>query len=163
MTEMTDIVDDEDKIIGKATRDETNRAHLLHRSATIIILDEQGRFFVQKRAKTKKLWPGKFAVGVVETVQAGEKYEETAVRGMKEEIGIFGKPQFLFDFKFRSNESNENSRIYRCTIYEEPEFVDGEVEEGYFAEKEELKKMLNEKDFDPYSKSLMESYWRLLK
>ncbi len=74
MTEMVDLVDENDNVIGKAPKKEVTKKNLLHRTTTIIVFDKQGRFFVQRRAYTKDLWPGMLAIGVGETVQSGESY-----------------------------------------------------------------------------------------
>ncbi len=160
MEEMIDVLDESDNIVRQAARSEVRRKALLYKSSYVIVLNGKGEYFVQKRAESKDLWPGMHAIGVGETVKAGEGYEEAAVRSVLEEIGAEAKQlRQLFDIKFRSKEDNENAKVYSCVVDEELEFADGEVSEGFFATEEELRKAIAEKEFEPLSIAIIEKYW----
>jgi len=159
--EMIDVVDEDDKVIRQETRSVMRKNALLHRSAQIIVFNEKKEIFVQKRAAHKDIWPNMFAIGVGETLSAGESYEEAAKRGLKEEIGISAEPHFLFEDKFRSDEHNVNMKVYRCTANEKLSFNDSEVIEGFFVSEEELKKMLEEKEFTPDDVQNIKKYWEM--
>ncbi len=53
-----DVVNDEDKVIGKAPRDECHAKGLLHRASHILILNSEGKILFQKRSMEKDLYPG---------------------------------------------------------------------------------------------------------
>ena len=159
--EMIDVLDEEDKFVRKASRGDVRKNALLHKTIHVVILNEKGKFFVQKRAANKDIWPRFYEVGVGETVIANEDYDEAAERGLREEIGINAKPQLLFETKFRSEENNANIRVYKCVIKEGVTFVDKEVSEGFFVSEEKLKGMVEGKDFTPDSVHVMKKYWGL--
>ena len=158
MTELIDVVDENDSVVRTTTRKEVREKRLLHRSATIIVKDARGRIFVQKRSMAKDLWPGMHAVGVGETVKAGEGYDEAAKRGLMEEIGIAAKPDFLFSIRYRSREDNENGNVYTAVAKEKLRLDKREVESGFFATDEELKSLIEKKEFEPFSRAVMEKY-----
>jgi len=159
--EMLDVVDEEDKVIRQEPRSVVRKNTLLHRSAQIIVQNEKGKYFVHKRATTKDIWPGMYGICVGETVKAGESYDSAAKRGVQEEIGIYTQPDFLFYDKFRSKENNSNFKVYKCVVAGELDFTDDEISEGFFVTKEELEKMLREKEFVPDDIQIIEKYWKM--
>ena len=82
---------------------ERNVAHSIgtyHRTAHIWILrpDEDKDDFqvlLQKRSKNKDSFPGCYDISSAGHVQAGDEYEISAIREMKEELGITAKPEDL--------------------------------------------------------------------
>ncbi len=88
MTEYFDVVDKNDKIIGKASRAECHKKGLLHRAVHIIVLNSKGDILLQKRSMKKDLYPGWWIDAAAGHVDSGETYEQTAKREMKEELGI---------------------------------------------------------------------------
>ena len=85
---MFDIVDFEDKVIGRASREEVHRQGFLHRSAHLLVFDEQGRVLLQKRSIEKDTFPERWDSSVSGHVDSGEHYDECIVREAKEEIGL---------------------------------------------------------------------------
>ena len=153
--EMLDVVDEDDNFVRKTTREEVRQKALLHRSARVIILNSSGQFLVQKRSKQKDIYPGLWDIGVAETVTSGESYESAAMRGLLEEVGIKGISNihlihsFLFKFKFRSAEDNDNCKVYEL-IYDgkiTPDLV--EVMEIKFMPEEAVLKLIDQGLFVP--------------
>ncbi len=88
--EILDVVDEKDKYVRKATRKEVRENTLLHRVARVIIKNRKGELIIQKRSAAKKTFASHFDIGMAETVKSGESYEAAAIRGLTEELGIFG-------------------------------------------------------------------------
>jgi isopentenyldiphosphate isomerase len=86
--ELVDVVDADDRVIGRATRAEMRRDNLLHRAVYILVRDTQGRLFVHRRTPTKDVYPGYWDVTVGGVVAAGEDYATAARRELAEEIGV---------------------------------------------------------------------------
>jgi isopentenyldiphosphate isomerase/intracellular septation protein A len=96
--EMLPIVDAEGRIIGKAPRplchsgnSETavsNREKLLHPVIRLWITDGKGGVWMQKRAETKLVQPGKWDCAVGGHILFGETAETALRRETKEEIGL---------------------------------------------------------------------------
>ncbi len=85
--ELVDVVDDDDRVIGRATRARSA-------SATCCTGRLRGRALLarrgarSRRAETKDLWPGYWDIAVGGVVDAGEDYATAARRELAEELGI---------------------------------------------------------------------------
>lgn len=87
--EIVDIVDENDNIIGKATKGEVNsNPSLIHREIGIIIFDNKGRVLTQQRSKNKKNDPLAWTISVAGHVPSGMTYEEAAHMELMEELGF---------------------------------------------------------------------------
>jgi isopentenyldiphosphate isomerase len=159
VTEYVDVVNENNEVVRTATRQEVKKKALLYRGSHVIVINAKKEFFVQKRSDTKDLLPGMYSVGVGETVESGESYDDAAKRGLREEIGINAEISLLFPLKFRSKEDNENCQVYNCYYNGKLNFNDKEVVEGFFVSKDELQKLLKTKPFAPVSIAIMKRYF----
>ena len=82
------IVSGQDNIIGSAVPEKIYYQGLLHRFASIFILDNQSRLLLQKRAFNKNRHAGLFSESVSAQVAYGEKYIDAALRRVNEELGL---------------------------------------------------------------------------
>ena len=57
-SEVFDIVNDSDKVIGSASRNEVHNRGLKHRSVHLLIFNKQGSVLLQKRSMEKDTFPG---------------------------------------------------------------------------------------------------------
>lgn len=87
--EWFDLVTPEGKVIGKAPR---RRCHgnpnLLHPVVHLHIFSAIGELWLQKRAETKEIAPGKWDTSVGGHVMSGETSEQALVRELREEVGL---------------------------------------------------------------------------
>lgn len=88
MSEILDIVNEHDEVIGQAERDEVHRAGLLCRLIYVCFYTPSGDIILQKRSLTKKNDPGKLTTAVSGHVSSGQSYLEAAVREAFEETGV---------------------------------------------------------------------------
>lgn len=99
-TEIFDIVDASDRVIGRAPRAQVHAEKWLHRAVHIIVRNARGEIYLQKRSMKKDLLPGVWTTSASGHVDSGESYDVAAVRELREELGIdSGIPcqlQFLF-------------------------------------------------------------------
>ncbi|HSW74438.1 MAG TPA: NUDIX domain-containing protein [Candidatus Saccharimonadales bacterium] len=82
------IVDENNNPTGSATKQEAWKHGLIHRVVRISILDPAGRLLVQKRSLQKGLFPGRWDNSAAGHVDAGETYEQAALRELHEELGL---------------------------------------------------------------------------
>ncbi len=86
--EIFDVVDENDKVIGKATREECHsNKKLMHRGVDIFIFNSEGYLLLQKRSVKKDLYPGVWASSASGHLDSGETYEKAAEREIMEELG----------------------------------------------------------------------------
>lgn len=83
-------VDEYDKVIGHASKDEIDKKKLTYRVAVLWITNSKGEILLAKRALSKKHNPGKWGPAVAGTVERGETYYTNIVKEAKEEIGLTG-------------------------------------------------------------------------
>jgi 8-oxo-dGTP pyrophosphatase MutT (NUDIX family) len=109
------IVDDRNRVVGAAPREEMRRRRLPHRATFILVFDSRGRLLVQKRTATKDIYPGYHDLAAGGVVVEGESYDESAVRELAEELGIRGLPLMpRFDFHFEDSGNRCFGRVYSC-------------------------------------------------
>src|ERR1041385_3576545 len=96
--EIFDVVNERDEVIGCRSRGEVHRLGLLHRAVHVLVFNSRGQIFLQKRSMTKDKSPGLWDSSASGHLDSGEDYDASAVREVREEIGLRMKvcPQKLF-------------------------------------------------------------------
>lgn len=160
------LIDENNKVIGKATKKEVIKKNLLHRGTTIYIFNSKGEILVTQRARKKMLFPGLFEIGQGGSMIYGEGYEEGARRELEEETGIKNpKLEFLFDFFYKGDKVSFFAKTYRCVYDGKIRMQKEEVEDYFFVSIDKLKKMIedNPEKFSPDSLAQFKEYLRLNK
>jgi isopentenyldiphosphate isomerase len=102
------IVSEEDNIIGSAVPGKIYHQGLLHRFASIFILDTQSKLLLQKRAFNKNRHAGLFSESVSAQVAYSEKYIDAALRRVNEELGLI----------LEEHDTSSSSRLTQvCKMY----------------------------------------------
>jgi isopentenyldiphosphate isomerase len=115
-SELVDVVDAEDRVIGRATRAEIRAQKLRHRATYILVFNASGQLFVHQRTATKDVYPSYFDVVVGGVVGAGESYDEGARRELAEELGITSAtPRPILAFQYEDGDNRVNGRVYSCS------------------------------------------------
>jgi isopentenyl-diphosphate delta-isomerase len=65
-----------------------HRQGLNHKIILVLLYDLQGRLYLQKRATSKTVYPGRWDLSATGHVQAGEAAMDAAVRELREELGV---------------------------------------------------------------------------
>ena len=145
--EILDIVDEQDRVVGRAPRGEAYARGLRHRCVFIEARDAEGRLFVHRRTPTKLVFPSHYDMFVGGVVGAGESYDDAALREAEEELGVSGLPRPVFLFKFLYDDGAGQtwwSAVYevRCALPVDPQVE--EVAWHGFLTDEELERRLPE-------------------
>jgi 16S rRNA (adenine1518-N6/adenine1519-N6)-dimethyltransferase len=82
------VVDKNDRILRGASRSEVHGNNLRHRAVHILIFNPTGEVYLQQRSRWKDWHPLKWDSSAAGHVIATERYDETAQRELKEELGI---------------------------------------------------------------------------
>jgi len=82
------VVDENDRIRRCASRSEVHGNNLRHRAVHILIFSAGGDLYLQQRSRWKDRHPLKWDSSAAGHVTAGETYDETAGRELKEELGV---------------------------------------------------------------------------
>jgi 16S rRNA (adenine1518-N6/adenine1519-N6)-dimethyltransferase len=82
------VVDESDRIRRYASRSEVHGNNLRHRAVHILIFGAGGDVYLQQRSRWKDRHPLKWDSSAAGHVTAGETYDKTARRELKEELGV---------------------------------------------------------------------------
>ena len=86
--EIFDVVNEQDEVIGQASRKEVHARKLLHRAVHVLVFNVRGQLFLQKRSMLKDTAKGKWDSSASGHLDSGEGYDACAVRELREEIGL---------------------------------------------------------------------------
>ena len=112
--ELVDVVDAQDRVVGRASRGEVRARRLRHRATYLLVFNGRGELFIHLRTADKDIYPSYWDVAVGGVVGAGESYDDGARRELAEEVGIRDAvPEALFDFAHEDERNCVNGRIYR--------------------------------------------------
>lgn len=145
--EFLDIVDANDKVVGRETRSVVHRRGDWHRGVHVFLFAPDGKLLVQKRSADRASAPSALDCSVSEHVLSGESFYEAAVRGLKEEMGVEGIPLKRLA-KFRMNygvNDNEISELYEGAV--DPavvRFDPVEIESVHYFSMDELRAMMRD-------------------
>ncbi len=109
--EIIDIVNENDEVIGTASRREAHEKGLLHRVVHVVIENSKGEVLCLRRELNVEVRPG-FISNCAEHVAAGETYEKAASRATKEELGISAKA--IFSGKIILYDEKNHNTITGC-------------------------------------------------
>ncbi len=98
MSELVERVDEQDRILGIVDRGEAIRRKWLHRVATTVCRDTEGRILVHRRPENVSRFPGQYNWLIGGAVNAGETYEDAAARELTEELGVRAPVRRAFTF-----------------------------------------------------------------
>ncbi len=129
-TELLSVVDENDRIIDTCARHIIHATGLRHRAVHILVFNEQGQLFLQKRSMNKDLNGGLWDTSAAGHVDAGEDYDISAVREVEEELGIGAVLEPLFKLPATAAIGMEFIQVYRCFDNGPFNLAADEIDEG---------------------------------
>ena len=158
--EILDVVDEQDKVITNASRNEVYQKSLSHRIVHVIIFNDKNEMALQLRSAKVSFCPNHWSTTVGGHVQSGESYEEAALREFEEELGITGKFK-KFSKDYYNKEGTNKFLVTFTTIFNGPFQPDlKEVEKIDFFPLEKIKEMINDGEkFHPELLFLLNKYF----
>ncbi len=160
MTEYFWVVDEEDRVIGRETREKCHKNRLIHRSVYIFLINSKGEFLLQKRSLLKDLYPGYYTVSATGHVDYGETYDQAAQRELREELGVNAPLEKIGKFQSFSPLENEFSTVYICYYNGEVKFNPEETTAGLWMKFEQVREDMEggNKQFAPGFKAAINRY-----
>ncbi len=111
-------VEPDDRIVGYPSKLE---AHLgdgtLHRAFSIFLFNDNGEVLLQKRSKSKLLWPGFWSNTCCSHPRKGESSEQAVHRRIKEEIGCAANLHFIYRFTYHATYLDIGAEHEICSVY----------------------------------------------
>jgi 16S rRNA (adenine1518-N6/adenine1519-N6)-dimethyltransferase len=131
-TEQFPVVDKNDRISGYASRAEVHGNNLRHRAVHILIFNLAGDVYLQQRSRWKDRHPLKWDSSAAGHVTAGENYDETARRELKEELGVDVPLERIFKLTASARTDHEFICGYRGMASEDLAPNKCEIDRGVF-------------------------------
>jgi isopentenyldiphosphate isomerase/intracellular septation protein A len=145
------IVDEKAKVVGQAPRSviHTNK-DLLHPVVHMHVINTNRQLYLQKRAATKSVQPGKWDTAVGGHIAVGENVETTLRREAQEEIGLHNFDAIpVCQYIARTKNESELVFLFYAKHDGELTFDANEVEDGRFWTVSELSRRLGNGWFTP--------------
>ncbi|MFZ4648959.1 MAG: NUDIX hydrolase [Patescibacteria group bacterium] len=95
MIKISNVVNENDEIIGTETREKIHQEGLLHREVHVYFVTPNKEVICQHRAKDKDMFPDLLDATVGGHVEVGDSYEKTAIKETQEETGVEVDPNDL--------------------------------------------------------------------
>lgn len=141
--EWLDVVDDHDRVIGRALREQIHAQNLRHRAVHILWFNSRGELYVQQRAPTKDTFPNCYDSSAAGHVAPGEDYDTAAQRELAEELGLTGlRPHRLFKIDACPETGHEFVWVYRLDGDHTPQPNPNEIQSARFWSLPELETAL---------------------
>ena len=146
--ELLDVVDENDEVIAVKTRGEIHAQQLMHRAVHILVFNQRGELFLQKRSMSKDENPGKWDSSAAGHVDSGEDYLGCARREIEEELGIVSTEPFKVLFKLPPSAATgfEHSMIYLYNFDGPLTLQQEEIDDGLWVTPEELDRRIEAGD-----------------
>ncbi len=143
MEEIFEIIDETGKVIGTEKRSIVHQKGLLHRASDVFVLDKDGNIFIQQRSFKKLIGPGLWDMSAAEHLKPGESFEQAAIRGVEEELGVKAVDMQKIGerkqrAKFGDLTDNENVQVFKCFFKGKIKLQEEEIEQGKWISKEDL-------------------------
>ncbi len=144
IAELVEVVDENDNPILVMPVASVHAQRLRHRVVLTLLHDAEGRIYLQRRAKTKTLYPGRWDLSSTGHVLAGESREHAALRELNEELRVFpGKVTQIVHIPASAETDHASITLFAARLGGEmpcpnPE----EVSEGLFVDPDELASMM---------------------
>jgi isopentenyldiphosphate isomerase len=161
--EYLDVVDENNRVIGREVRSVIHRTGRWHRGVHIFLFTPGRKLLVQERS-LKQLSPNMLDCSVSEHLKAGENYPDAARRGLREELGIeqISLKQILqFKMNYGPND-NIISALYEGTIDGENIRIDkNEVSKIMYYSLPQLEELSSQREasFSRWFLQLLRWYW----
>jgi 16S rRNA (adenine1518-N6/adenine1519-N6)-dimethyltransferase len=130
--EQLQVVDAHDGVVGAASRSRVHANNLLHRAVHVLIFDPKGEVFLQFRSQLKDRHPLTWDSSAAGHVNPGEEYDETAVRELREELGIETRLQRVAKLPASERTGFEFIWLYQGSYDGELRLNRAEIEAGHY-------------------------------
>jgi 16S rRNA (adenine1518-N6/adenine1519-N6)-dimethyltransferase len=146
--EMFDVVDEENRVIGRQPRGIVHREKLRHRAIHIFVFNKRGELFLQRRSRWKDAHPRRWDSSAAGHVNACDDYDTTAPRELEEELGIAAPLELIGEVPARRETGWEFVKIYRAKHEGPFRLPPSEIECGAFFSPAQIQRWMDARPED---------------
>ena len=148
--EIFDVVNERDEIIDRRSRGEVHRLKLFHRAVHVLVFNQRGQVFLQKRSSKKDSHPGAWDSSASGHLDAGESYDACGLRELEEEIGLRAQGPLTRLFKIDACAETDQEFVWVYRYESEGPFVlhPEEIERGEWFSPEHITRWIGERPQD---------------
>ncbi len=146
VSELVEVVDEQDRTLGVLPLDEVHRQSLMHRSVLILVYNMKNELYLQKRGKNKSLYPGRLDISASGHVKQGESREDAAIRELYEELGLrVDRLTRLYEIPASNDTHFEFLTLFTAGKFSQPPTPNpDELDGGHFVDPDELDFLVSE-------------------
>jgi len=143
-------VNENDKVLGKISRDEAHSKLLLHRSGMVFLMNSNDKILINMRSQKHETFPSCYDSSVSFHVKYGETYEIAAKRETEEEIRIKSPLKFIGKFMHIDPPEYQILFVFLCVSNEKPIIDPEEFSSGKFYSIKEAEKIVQNENITPW-------------
>lgn len=137
-SEIFDVVNERNEVIGTAPRGEVHAKGLLHRAVHIFVFNKHGELWLQQRSHLKDVHPLAWDSSAAGHLDSGEDYATAAARELKEELGIEATTECIAHIPGTERTGMEFVELHRAFHNGPMHFAPDEIRGGGFFRMEDI-------------------------
>ena len=112
------LVDAHDNETGFLSKAECHDGEgMLHRAFSVFLFNDAGELLLQRRADSKRLWPGYWSNSICSHPRRGESMDVATRRRLRDELNIETPLEYVYKFAYQAEFGDSGSEHELCHVY----------------------------------------------
>ena len=112
------LVDADDNETGYLSKAQAHDgAGVLHRAFSLFLFNEGGELLLQRRADSKRLWPGYWSNSCCSHPRRGESLDVATQRRLRDELNVSAELTFAYKFRYQADFGAAGSEHELCHVF----------------------------------------------
>lgn len=112
------LVDENDEETGYRSKAECHDGEgIRHRAFSLFLFNDDGELLLQRRAESKRLWPGYWSNSCCSHPRRGESMSVATRRRLRDELNVDADLEFVYKFAYRAGFGDAGAENELCHVY----------------------------------------------